>query len=183
MRSFNHWPFTIRTHLYFYLHSVMVLSLSMAKRKGCVIGWRMNKKYGMGSDGNTSVRMCPVITCICDRPNHNHKLYLPRSKIQTCLHHSYLSLGQSLHLFLSGLDQQLNNLRCLHWFWNLPLDPLASPFPSFIVPFPIPSPNLGLLWLLAHLGDSLSIICHHQCSGGQSCGLPCNYCAHRSVPH
>ena len=86
--------------------------------------------------------------------------------------------------FLSGLDQQqLNNLRCLHWFWNLPLDPLASPFPSFIVPFPIPSPNLGLLWLLAHLGDSLSIICHHQCSGGQSCGLPCNYCAHRSVPH
>ena len=114
----------------------MVLSVSMAKRKGCVIGWRMNKKYGMGSDGNTSVRMCPVITCICDRPNHNHKLYLPRSKIQTCLHHSYLSLGQSLHLFfLSGLDQQLNNLRCRHWFWNLPLDPLASPFPSFIVPF------------------------------------------------
>ena len=41
--------------------------------------------------------------------------------------------------------------------------------------FPIPSQNLSLLWLLAHLGDSLSIICHHQCRGGLSCALVCNY--------
>ena len=54
---------------------------------------------------------------------------------------------------------------------------------SFFVSFPIPSPNLGVLWLLAHLGESLSIICHHQCSRGQTSAVPCNYIAQRSASY
>ena len=90
----------------------------------------------MGSDGNTSVRMCPVITCICDRPNHNHKLYLPRSKIQTCLHHSYLSLGQSLHLFIDRLGPTTTKqLEVSSLILKSTLGPLGISFSVLYCPF------------------------------------------------
>ena len=76
--------------------------------------------------------------------NHNHKLYLPRSKIHPCQHYWYLFPPQRIktsnrfkHIYVPGVSR--------------------------FVLFPISSPNHGVLWqLLAHLRDSLSIICHHQ---------------------
>ena len=71
--------------------------------------------------------------------NHNHKLYLPRSKIQPCQHY------WKIFFLLRG---------------SKPPDVLRV---TCFVLFLISSPNHGVLWqLLAHLRDSLSIICHHQ---------------------
>ena len=76
--------------------------------------------------------------------NHNHKLYLPRSKIHPCQHYWYLFPPQRI--------QTSNRFKHIY-----------VPGVSRFVLFPISSPNHGVLWqLLAHLRDSLSIICHHQ---------------------
>ena len=71
--------------------------------------------------------------------NHNHKLYLPRSKIQPCQHY-----WKIFFLLRGSKPPHVLRVTCF-------------------VLFLISSPNHGVLWqLLAHLRDSLSIICHHQ---------------------
>ena len=76
------------------------------KREACVSDGQ-EMRIGKWRKYNAPLRMCPVITCICDGPNHNHKLYLPRSKIQTCLRHLYFSLDQRIHPGSSCLDGEI----------------------------------------------------------------------------
>ena len=88
-------------------------------------------------------RMCPVITCTCDRPTTTTNCICPDPKY---------TLASTIDIFflLRGSKPQTDLS-------------ISVPGVSRFVLFPISSPNHGVLWqLLAHLRDSLSIICHHQ---------------------
>ena len=85
--------------------------------------------------------MCPVITCTCDRPTTTTNCICPDPKY---------TLASTIDIFQR--IQTSNRFKHIY-----------VPGVSRFVLFPISSPNHGVLWqLLAHLRDSLSIICHHQ---------------------
>ena len=84
--------------------------------EGSEIAKMMNKKYRMGSDGNTAQRRGCVLSLpvlVTDQPQPQTVF----AQIQnTDLPAPFISFfGSKSPPFLSGLDQQqLNNLRCLH---------------------------------------------------------------------
>ena len=105
----------------------------------------MNKKYRMGSDGNTAQRRGCVLSLpvlVTDQPQPQTVFAQIQNTPLPALLISFSSLGiktsnRYKHVYVPGVSR--------------------------FVLFPISSPNHGVLWqLLAHLRDSLSIICHHQ---------------------
>ena len=113
--------------------------------------------------------MCPVITCICDGPNHNHKLYLPRSKIQSCLlRHLYISLDPRFHPSCPTSTSKSSTLALKSIFSNSA------------------SPNLGVLrgprvlrppgrFSLNNLRSSVQWPHNHLCA------VACNYCTNEHI--